>query len=83
MGWRMWPCFPRRLRDALWPIDTTVAMSMVEGAFVQRLLLLGGVSILFRTLTLSLVRLAPIPLARVDDGKWRYTYPDLLPSFGC
>jgi hypothetical protein len=82
MGWQMWPCFLRMLHDALWPIDTTAVRFVVEGAFIQLSLLLGGTSILFGTLASFLAHLVPIPLVRVDGGRWRCTYPSLPLSSG-
>jgi hypothetical protein len=82
MGWQTWPCFLRMLRDALWPIGTTAVRFVVKGAFVRLLLLLGGASILFRTLALFLAHLVPIPLVRVDGGRWRCMYPNLPLSSG-
>jgi hypothetical protein len=82
MGWRTWLCSPHMLRGVLWLIDTTAVVFAVEDAFARLLLLLEGVSTLFRTLALSLVRLVPTLLARVDDGMWICTYPSLPPSSG-
>jgi hypothetical protein len=65
------------LRDALWPIDTTVVVFVVEGVFVQLSLSLGGVSALFGTSTLSLAHPVPILLVHVDGERWRCMYPNL------
>jgi hypothetical protein len=68
MGWRTWPYSPHMPRGVLWLLDTTPAVFAVEDASARLSLLLEGVSTLFRTLALFLVRLVPILLARADGG---------------
>jgi hypothetical protein len=82
MGWQMWLCFPRKLRDALSPIDTTAAVFVVVGAFVRQSPLPGGVSILIGTLALFLAHLVLTLLVHIDGGRWRCTCPNLPPSSG-